>query len=91
MVFDHMFSLIDSLSFSKRDENNTGVKGHKKYKYPSFDTAFLVLVVLLFLIIYGFNQIKKRLKNHYRKKYTAVELREVCLDAPKAPQLKQIY
>lgn len=91
MVFDHMFSIIDSLSFSKKDENNTGVKSHKKFRYPSLDTAFLVLITLIALFIYGFSFIRKRLKNHYRKKYTGVELREVQACVPMAPSLKQIY
>lgn len=93
MVFDHMFSLIDSLSFSKKDENNTGVKppNKNKFKYPSLDTAFLVLITLIALFIYGFSIIRKRYKNHYRKKYTGVELREIQSIAPLAPSAKQIY
>lgn len=91
MVFDHMFSLIDSLSFSKKDENNTGVKSPKKFKYPSLDTAFLVIITLIALFIYGFSIIRKRYKNHYRKKYTGVELREIQASVPMAPNLKQIY
>jgi len=90
MVFDHMFSLIDSLSFSKKDENNTGIKPHKnKFKYPSFDTAFLVGVVLIFILYNILIYIKNRYKSHYRKKYTTVELREVSAQ-PFAPP-KQIY
>lgn len=93
MVFDHMFSLIDSLSFSKKDENNTGVKSpHKnKFKYPSLDTTFLVIITLIALFIYGFSIIRKRYKNHYRKKYAGVELHEIQASVPMAPNLKQMY
>jgi hypothetical protein len=91
MVFDHMFALIDNLSFSKKDENNTGVKTHKKLRYPSLDTAFLVAITLIAIIIYAFHIFRKRYKNHYRKKYTGVELHELQTTAPMAPSLKQIY
>jgi hypothetical protein len=88
-----MFSLIDSLSFSKKDENNTGVKSrhNNKFKYPSLDTAFLVIVVLITIIIYGLIKLRKRMKKHYRKKYTGVELNEIQTSAPFVPSLKQIY
>jgi flagellar biosynthesis/type III secretory pathway M-ring protein FliF/YscJ len=88
-----MFSLIDSLSFSKKDENNTGVKpsNKNKFKNPSLDTAFLVLITLIALFIYGFSIIRKRYRNHYRKKYTGVELREIQSTAPMAHSMKQIY
>jgi len=94
MVFDHMFALIDNLSFSKKDENNTGgakPHKHKNFRLPSLDTAFLVVVVLITIILYAFIKIRKRLKNHYRKKYTAMELREVHASAPMAMPMKQIY
>lgn len=91
MVFDHMFALIDSLSFSKKDENNTGIAHKKKpNKYPSIDTAFLVVITLLAIFIYGFSKIRKRYKHHYRKKYTGVELTEVR-STPLVPNLRQIY
>jgi len=94
MVFDHMFSLIDNLSFSKKEENNTGGAKHNKHKHfkiPSLDTAFLVVVVLITIITYVFIKIRKRLKTHYRKKYTTVELREVHASAPLAQTMKHIY
>jgi hypothetical protein len=91
MVFDHMFSLIDSLSFSKKEENSTGAKIPKKFKHPSLDTAFLVIITLIALFIYGFSKIRNHLKKHYRKKYTGVELHDIKSSAPIAPHLRQIY
>lgn len=94
MVFDHMFALIDNLSFAKKEENNTGgAKPHKNNKYfrPSLDTAFLVIVVILMIVAYGFIKLKKRFKNHYRKKYNVMELRDVKSSAPLATFDRQIY
>lgn len=92
MVFDHMFALIDNLSFSKKTENNTGTKPHHKNKNNlSLDTAFLVLATLIILLVYGFSKIRNRFKNHYRKKYTGVELREIQTAAPLAQVPKHMY
>lgn len=94
MVFDHMFSLIDNLSFSKKEENNTGgAKPHKNKNHfkPSLDTAFLVIVVIIMIITYGLIKLKKRFKQHYRKKYNVIELRDVKASAPMAMHDRQIY
>lgn len=88
-----MFALIDNLSFSKKEENSTGgAKPHKnKFYKPSLDTAFLVIVVVLMMIMYGLIKLKKRFKNHYKKKYNIMELRDVKSTAPMAPFDRQIY
>jgi len=92
MVFDHMFSLIDSLSFTKKDQNITGGAKTRKNKFnPSLDTAFLVIVVLSVMVIYAFIKIKNRLKKHYRKKYTMVNLCEVKSSAPMVEHNRQIF
>jgi len=90
MVFDHMFALIDNLSFSKKEENSTGVKSKSKLKYPSLDTAFLVAITLIAIFIYVIHIIRQRRKKHYRKKYTGVELQDIRSCAPMAP-IRQIY
>jgi len=90
MVFDHMFAIIDNLSFSKKEENSTGTKLKSKFNYPSLDTAFLVAITLIAIFIYAFYIIKQRRKKHYRKKYTGVELQDIRACAPLAP-IRQIY
>jgi hypothetical protein len=91
-MFDHMFALFEDLSFSKKEENNTGTKTQKQHnKTPSLDTAFLVIITILTISIYAFYILGRRYRKHYRKKYTGVELRTIHAGDHLSPTIRQIY